>query len=100
MTPRRAALSCGLVRLHHGPLCFQAAHRDAEAQTAAWRNSSNLAVGPPGNEATAPTGIEGGGKDQGIRDEATYTRHSPTARWHKLSDITVAMLRQQFGGRR
>ena len=51
-------------------------------------------TGPPGNETAAPTGIESGGKEKEIRDEArTYTRHSPIARWHRLGDITAAALR-------
>jgi len=51
---------------------------------------TNLAgTGPPENETAAPAGNKGGGKKE-IRDEPhTYTRHSATARWHQLGDVTA-----------
>jgi hypothetical protein len=46
-------------------------------------------TGPPEIETAAPAGNKGGGKKE-IRDEPhTYTRHSATARWHQLGDVTA-----------
>ena len=42
-------------------------------------------TGPPKIETAAATGIDSGGKDKEIRDEArAYQRHAQTARWRRF----------------
>jgi hypothetical protein len=53
-------------------------------------------TGPPDeNETAAATGIDSGGKDMEIRNERqTYTQNPL---WHKLGDVTAAMLKRRLG---